>query len=344
MSRQSALPPLCTTGIGSLPHTSLELALQQALSVDLPYVPSMPARSAAEYMIPQVVEGLPGARFDREGNTTIALDAWKAGAPALAAALDRALQKGELEPFEPSAEAYSAWKPFLWEIESRKLRHAKAQLTGPVTARWAVALDDGRPASAVAELDRQLFRLALARALAMTRAIRERGATPVFFLDEPGLYAFDRKNPAHLMVLQELKLYVLALKKEGALVGLHCCSNTDWAFLFGLGLDIVALDARLSLGAALAAGAAFEQFLAGGGRLALGIVPTNLAASYDLPALVEAVLAMLRAHGGAAAVSRALSGALLTPACGLALRTVPDTERIFEDLARARALLRAALP
>jgi len=32
-------PPLATTGIGSLPHTQLELALQQAFQVDIPLFP-----------------------------------------------------------------------------------------------------------------------------------------------------------------------------------------------------------------------------------------------------------------------------------------------------------------
>ena len=76
-------------------------------------------------------------------------------------------------------------------------------------------------------------------------------ATPVFYLDEPGLYALDRTDPRHLVVLQELRLLIVALQNAGALVGLHCCSNTDWPAILDLGLNLLAVDARLSLDAVL---------------------------------------------------------------------------------------------
>src|SRR2546428_8755862 len=181
-------------------------------------------------------------------------------------------------------------------------------------------------------LDRQISRLVLAPGLALSRRLRETGAQPVIFLDEPGLYAFDRRDPQHLVSLQELRVVVLALRREGAVVGVHCCGNTEWAPLLGLGWDVVSIDARLSLEAVLATGPAFERFQAAGGVLSLGIVPTDLSAPDD----VDAVLQDARARLGREVLARSL----LTPACGLALRSVPDAERIFAELRRAQQQLR----
>jgi hypothetical protein len=331
------LPPLATTGIGSLPHTQLELALQQALLLDIPAAPQLPRRDAAEYMVPQALEGLHGLRADAEGNAELDIGDWHRGSATLDARLDRALERDDgVQRFFPSAGAWQALRPFLWEVEQRRLAFAKVQLAGPFTLRWVLRSTRGEPLAAIEEgkaVERQIFRLVLARSLALVRRLRETGTKPILFLDEPGLYAFDRRDPQHLVSMQELRVVVLALRREGALVGVHCCGNTEWAPLLGLGWDIVSIDARLSLDAVLATGAAFERFQAGGGVLSLGIVPTDVSAPSD----VDAVLG----HARARLSPQALARSLLSPACGLAMRTVPDAETVFAELRRAQQELRA---
>lgn len=340
----SPLPGLATSGIGSLPHTQLELALQQAFAVDVPFLPQLPATNPAELMIPQALEGLPGLSSDDTGESRVDLAKWQRGSRDLAVRLERAIAGQELSYFEPTPLTCRAWKPFLWDVQEKRRPWAKAQVTGPMTLRFVLRLEDGRPLSAAPEVEAQVLKLALARALAMARAVKETGAHPVIFLDEPGLYAFDRKNPQHLIALQELRIVLLALRKEGATVGIHCCSNTDWATLLGLDIDLLSIDARLSLGAVLSQRPAFEAFLAAGKRLSIGIIPTNLDATYDVGELVGGMLDTLHTHlGKPELVDRVVSSALLTPACGLALRTVSDAERVFTELDAARELLRGKL-
>src|SRR5438128_1212848 len=332
----AVLPALATSGIGSLPHTQLELALQQALLLDIPAAPQLPRRDAAEYMVPQALEGLHGLRADAEGNASLDLGDWRRGAATLDARLDHALERDDgMQRFLPSTGAWQALRPFLWEVEQRKLPFAKVQIAGPFTLRWVLRTTQGEPLAATGDgkaIERQIFRLVLARALALSRRLRETGARPLIFLDEPGLYAFDRRDPQHLVSLQELRVVVLALRRDGAVVGVHCCGNTEWAPLLGLGWDVVSIDARLSLEAVLATGPAFERFQAAGGVLSLGIVPTDLSAPDD----VDAVLQDARARLGREVLARSL----LTPACGLAMRSVPDAERIFAELRRAQQQLR----
>jgi methionine synthase II (cobalamin-independent) len=340
-SPERALPHLATTGIGSLPHTQLELALQQAFAVDIPFLPQLPSANPAELMLPQALEGLPGLRYDEQGECTVDMAEWQRGARSLNARLDRALEGKELSYFEPTALSCRAWRPFLWDVEEKKKPWAKAQITGPMTLRLVLRTADGRSLGAVPELEEQVLRLTLARAVAMARALAETGASPLVFLDEPGLYAFDKRNPQHLVALQGLRIVILALRKEGARVGVHCCSNTDWASVLGLGFDLVSLDARLSLGSLLSQGPAVEKFLSGGGRLALGVIPTNLEAVYRVGDLLAALAETVQAHLGSAELrQKVLRESLLSPACGLALRSVSDAERVFGELAEAQRVLR----
>jgi methionine synthase II (cobalamin-independent) len=334
------LPPCATTGIGSLPHTQAELALQMALQQDVPYLPQLPVGHPSELMIPQALEGLPGLSFDTEGSCTVDLAAWEAGRDGLDGRLEAALAREDASAFLPSPLAMRALRPFLFEVEARRLPFAKVQLAGPCTVRWVARTEDGRPASAVTALDEQLYRLVLARALALVQAVRATGATPLFYVDEPGLYALDARQPQHLLALQELRLLVAALQREGALVGLHCCSNTAWAQLLGLGLDVLSLDVRLSLDALFDEREALGRFLEGGSTLSLGIVPTDLSSTYEVGELVESVEAAVTGSLPRQQGARLLRGALLTPACGLAMRTVQDAERIFDEVRQAQRLMR----
>jgi hypothetical protein len=338
------LPGLATTAIGSLPYTQLELALQQAFLVDIPYLPQLPLRDPAEYMVPQALDGMPGLRHDREGNATLELDVWRKG--WLDARLERAIDRGDgLSAFEPRPAACAAWRPFVWEVEQRRAPFAKAHLAGPTTLRWALRTTDGRRLSELpdgAEIEAQILRLVMAKGLAMAQRLREAGATPVIFLDEPGLVAFERGNGRHIVALQELRVVILALQHAGAHVGVHCCGNTDWASLLQLPWDLVSLDARLSLGPVLEAKEALGRYVASGGAFALGLVPTNIepvGAALGLDAVVDGLLTTVPALLEQAAPGL-LRRCLVTPACGLAMRTVSDAEQILDTLRRAqRALL-----
>jgi hypothetical protein len=335
----SLLPPRATTAIGSLPHSQGELGLQLALQLDIPFLPELPAGNPGEFMMASALEGLPGLDFDAQGMCTVDRRTWEKEGSAFGTALDKALASGELSAFEPSASARRAWRPFLWEVQNRRLALAKAQLAGPATVRWGTQLSTGGAVVDDAALDRQVFRLLLARCLAMVKALRAAGATPLFYLDEPGLYALDTSDAQHLLMLQELRLLVVALQREGALVGLHCCGNTAWEALLSLGLDLLSFDVRLSLHALLDVAGPLQAFLDGGGALSMGIVPTDFGEEASVAELLGATTASLESVLGTARGRHVVERSVLTPACGLALRTVPDAEQIVEQLRVAQAAL-----
>lgn len=347
---------LNTTGIGSLPHHNADAALAYSFRMGIPFLPQIPIRNPWEFMIAQALEGLPGLQADPDGSVTLNTDVWMARSSSFSKHLDEAFRSDErLEDFEPAPSISSCWQPFVWELEERQARLAKVQIAGPMTAQWALRLKDSAARDVPSqefceknpELTTQIFRLVLARALAMCKRLKRVGIQPLLYLDEPGLYGLSTANPRHVLALQELKLLVQALGKEGVQVGIHCCSNTDWSAVLQLPIHYLSLDTALSLGSLLASGEWLTRFLGNGGRLSLGVIPTGrspILQSLDLHALYAQLTSELSSHwpDRPELVDRTLSQAIYTPACGLALQSTADAELILESLGKFASFARFA--
>ncbi len=241
---------------------------------------------------------------------------------------------GLASPLAPAPEAFSAWQPFLEELRVRRSSLAKIQLVGPLTASRVARLSDGRPLQADMPIANQVFQLLVARALAMIRAVQDCGARPIFFFDEPGLTGLSLGTARNLMGLQELRTSVTALRKAGALVGLHCCGEAQWERLLPLGFNFLSIDVAISLPSLLRRSEELKAFVGAGGRLALGILPTGGDAM--LPRAAELAEGLLRSFAGQLGLLRT---ALLTPACGLALRTPAEAEAALVALPEVQRVL-----
>lgn len=331
-----------TTAIGSLPHHNIDAALAASFQLDIPYLPQIPIRNPWEYMIAQALEGLPGLIVDKDGTVTLDVTVWAGRSRTFNERLLNAFsvmgaKRDAFESFEPSAATSSGWQPFLWELEERGVKLAKIQIAGPLTAQWALRLSNGANITTYPELASQIYRLVLARALAMSRRLQAGGIQPILFLDEPGLYGLNHSDPLHALALQEVKFLVQALRKESVIVGLHCCSNTDWNAVLNLGLDYISIDTHLSLESLLSTGGAAVQYVEGGGKFSLGVIPTSkeLTRTPNAKDLLAELLDQFSRHWPTRPdlVKRVLSQALYTPACGLALHNPADAEVILSTLA-----------
>ena len=86
-----------------------------------------------ELMVPQALEKLPGRGVDAGGRCVVDLEVWREGrGPFPGRLLARSLaEAAEGSLAEPSAAASAAWRPFLWELQARKVKLAKVQIAGP---------------------------------------------------------------------------------------------------------------------------------------------------------------------------------------------------------------------
>jgi hypothetical protein len=324
--------PASTTGIGSLPHHNIDSALNFSFRTGVPFLPQIPIRNPWEYMIAQALEDLPGLQVEREAEVLLNLGIWRSQSREFSERLSAAFKSennpSAFERFEPSPATSSSWQAFLWELQESESKFAKVQIAGPLTCQWVIRSEEP-------ELSGQIFRLVLAKALAMGRKLLSIGVTPLLFLDEPGLYAYDRTNPKHVIAFQELKLLIQTLKKNDISVGLHCCSNTDWKSILGLGISFLSLDTELSLESLIeTATPEIKTFMQSGGRFSLGVVPTTRSSALHsvtakgLYKKLEGTLSHLPEGLG----PLIFADCLLTPACGLALQSVADAEYVLETL------------
>jgi hypothetical protein len=343
-----------TTAIGSLPHHNVDAALQLSFSTSIPFLPQIPIRNPWEYMLAQALERTPGLQAENDGTVTLHLDIWESRSKALHQELTEAFERSgsaplAFEAFEPSTAISSSWQPFIWELEEREIKRAKIQIAGPLTAQWSLKTKEGESLDRNPDVTMQIYRLVLARALAMTRRLQASGVTPLIYIDEPGLYALMTSSPKFSLGLQELKLMVQTLKKEGVEVGLHCCSNTDWDALLGLGLNVLSMDTSLSLRNLLSPSRMpkIEEFIHSGGRLSLGIIPTarsSVLHSLEVEVLFSELLSAFQASGAEPGlVKKILREAIYTPACGLALHSVSDADLVLELLLEFRDFSEASL-
>lgn len=347
-----------TTGIGSLPHHNIDTALAYSFQMGIPFLPQIPIRNPWEFMLAQALEELPGLQAEKDGTVTLDLDIWTSRAKTLTDRLNESFHRGvenpsAFESFEPSAAVSSSWQPFLWELVERKTTLAKIQIAGPITAQWSLRLlESARDQNSkirkgifaidhFPDLTTQIYQFILARSLAMTRRLQAHGIQPLLYLDEPALYSLSLENPRHVLALQELKLLIQTLRKEGVWVGLHCCSNTVWDALLGpsgLGIHYLSIDTELSLKSLLTVpGHALENFIRSGGRLSLGVIPTTRSSvlhSLQIQDLFAHLLDQFSEKWGnqPQLVKKTLAEAIYTPACGLALHSVSDSELVLEIL------------
>lgn len=355
---RKAFPPLtkATTGIGSLPHQDVEAALDFSFATGIPFLPQLPQRNAWEYMIPQALAELPGLQLDAKGIPQLSEEIWEKNADAFSRKLSLAFENAAqdfdaFKAFEPSASVSSCWQPFVWKLLDRKVQLAKIQIAGPLTSQeillsktptlLAPTLATGL-AAILGATSAAALAAALATTLAMTRRLQAEGVQPLLWIDEPGISALSRQNPKHWARLQDLQAMIHTLQKEGVYTGLHCCGQADWAMICELGLDFISFDAHLCAVDFLQARTengelACARYLSQGGRLALGVIPTNLGLDYNAltPEQILKNLEQSLAPLGKESKNlfhTALSSALLTPACGLAHHPIKDAESILKLL------------
>jgi glutathione S-transferase len=328
------------TGIGSLPHTDAEAAVRLVAEVspEIPFWPQLPQRAVEERMVEQAltpVLDLLAPRRDSCGYALLRADR----RADLIARFEQA--QAALAPF--AAAGFFAFERALADGAFPRAVVLKGQIIGPATLA-ALLFVDGLPLVndpvALAVVGSYIQRLAIWQ---IERLARWR--TPVLLmLDEPYLALLPERD-ATGETMRVVQSVVHGIQATGALVGVHCCAilpdgAPPVALLCRTGADVVSFDAYHRV-ASWCAAPEVCAFLARGGVLAFGLVPTL----HDLSALCSADLLTnwIIATAGCDRQVDVASHTLVTATCGLGLLSEDAARQSFR-LARDVAGLIGRMP
>jgi len=338
-----------TTVIGSVPFTDAAEAVRFILDsgVDVPCWPQLPARAFEEGMIPQCSEGIPFVRID-EPERRIWCEIPPDRSEALAAFYQNVIDMN-VDAFAISENVAAGFHAFLKALQSGGKRpFLKGQVTGPITMSLGITDQDKRFLFYDADMRDVVVQAIAMKARWQARLLKKHCENLLMFFDEPVLAGFG--TSAYLGLKAEhvaamCNAVIAAIHDEGALAGVHICSNTDWAMMMATDVDVLNFDAYSTNCALSLYPAALRRFIGRGGALAWGIVPTT----HEIDgATIDDIVSRLRREFGKLEAKgftkdELMRSCVLTPSCGTGALSVPQCRKVFDLLARLQAAFRGGL-
>ncbi len=319
--------------IGSLPHTNPETAVRFILEDfdGIPFWPQLPKRHYFETFYAQYCEGLPACQLDLDQQKLRFLT--KSGIDELTNFYENIIA-GEIDPFAISKDHAAGLHVLLQTLKGKHLPSIKGHVTGPVTFALSAVGEDGRLLAYDPNFLDVLVKGCIAKAAWQFEQFRAIADEVIIFFDEPGLVGFGSAfvQMSGQQVIEILSEAVRETQQRGAVVGIHCCANTDWSLIFNAGVDILSFDAFEFFDNLLIYRSELIEFYARGGRIAYGIVPTDDKVFSLTP---EDLLAILTRQVSAIASlgidkETVARQSLITPACGLGTVDVPLAQRALK--------------
>ncbi len=327
------------TAIGSMPHADPEKACSLVLEYlpQIPAWPQLPKRSFTENMYVQFSEGFPGAVIEEE---RFYVDRLRD--------LSEPLEKLYAAYLENSIDGYQLGKEYASGLHAfLKLRApgavaVKGQVTGPISFGLAVTDQNKRPLLYDDTLADAIAKHLRLKAAWQEKMLRRVSPQTIIFVDEPYLASVGSAFVS-IPQAQMTSLLEEVLQGIGGLKGIHCCGNTDWSLVLLTSIDILSLDAY-NYGESLTLyPTQTRDFLARGGIIAWGIVPSDekALAKETVPSLLDRLEHLFGVLIGKGIVHDTLLGhCLVTPSCGLATVSPDAAEWALELLARLSQELR----
>jgi methionine synthase II (cobalamin-independent) len=212
----------------------------------------------------------------------------------------------------------------------------KGQCVGPLTFGLTVKDESGKAVFHDPQLrDVTIKHIILKSAWQIKTLADATGLGVMLFLDEPYLSAYGSaftalsRDEAETTIKETVSGIKTAVAPLEALIGIHCCGNTDWSLLLDSDIDILSFDAYEFFDNLLLYSDKVGAFLSRGGRLAWGIVPTAEDALMKESA-GSLITRLTDATGRLAAkgvdLSKVRDSFIFTPACGLGSRSEKAAE------------------
>jgi hypothetical protein len=338
-----------TTHVGSVPHKDpADLTHRLASSLDIPAWLQLPRRNYLENIYTQYAATLPGAVVDAEKEKAVMRT--DGDFEQQLEVFYQSVIDDRLEDFALTPDCALGFFALLDELRPKPAAWVKGQVMGPISFGLTITDQDLR-----ASLYNETLADVIVKHMSMTsrwqvRQLKTAGENVILFVDEPYMASF---GSAFISLSREQALDYMnevydAVHSEGALVGVHCCGNTDWGLLLASHADILNLDANGFLENLALYPAELRTFLDRGGAVCWGIIPNNEQILNETPrSLADRLRAGLQliadkatARGIHISVDDFAAHSLLAPACGLGSTTIEIAERVLDVLAETGSILK----
>ncbi len=341
------------TGIGSVPYLDVESTVKDIIRLfpRIPYWPQFVKRSPLEDMTVQFTESLPLLKID-ESSTDLAISPEANREAELVRFYDHFLSEdvGYFAISEKYAPGLHMLLNLLATSSDTEISgyFIKGQVVGPITFAASIKGPDGKAVLHDLEIMEAMANGISIKALWQIRALSSTGRRTILFLDEPYLSGFGSAfSPISREKVVEVLTGAIKFLKDRAqvLIGIHCCGNTDWSMLLEAGPDIINFDAYGYMDYFLLYAGDIKKFLANGGHIAWGIVPTSEFTGKESPEQLAARLSDGISGLQAAGVDKELlySRSMLTPACGMGTMTPQNASLASKILSQLSVRLRSEL-
>ncbi|HDM75108.1 MAG TPA: hypothetical protein ENG51_01400 [Deltaproteobacteria bacterium] len=260
---------LLTTAMGVMPHTDIDRALDQALSMDIPFWPQLPNLNYYEDMYVQASEHFPGILLDLEERTLrFSMDKFIVEFEETLAHMD------DPEYFDISEQYSAVYHKFLkMKLDDRPA--IRGQLEGPISFGFNVLDQNKRPIIFDDTVRPFLLEFMAKRVNVQLERLKKLNKNAFMFVDEPGLqFVFSALSGyGDVVAHQDMETFFSMIDRPR---GVHLCGNPDWDFLLSLDLEILSIDVYTNGDIFISYVNSIKDFLDRGGILVWGIVPTNI--------------------------------------------------------------------
>jgi hypothetical protein len=307
-----------------------------------PYVPTLPNRGFLESIVFSDSAMLPG-RMIRDGRLLV----------NASRDITAEMEQIYADYLEKNTAPYATPQEYgsgFFEMMPRRLPEAlllKCQVTGPVTFGMQVVDAGKRPIYYDPQFADILGKLIALRARWCEEEIRRRTglSRTLVILNEPYLASL---GSSVIPIDRDSVIAgwhdISALVEDG--LGVHCCSNTDWAFLTSLEPSVISFDAYGNAREFLLYMDDVVKFMESGGVVAWGIVPSDpkVFSRESVDSLTARYLEIRRTVTEHLDAKVFDGQSLITPSCGVQLGTEAEAVSIMETAATVSAKVRGLSP
>lgn len=344
---QNILGNFIATGIGSLPYTEPDYAVELIISKfsEIPFWPQLPKRGLNEGMGGQYIGKLPGIEINREKASffiNTSLDHSQEMEIFFQNYLDSNFDYFKIEK-DYSAGLYR-FLEILPTLDRKDMKFLKGHITGPITFGSLVKDETGKDI-----IHNDIFYDCVIKNLAMTAAwqvevLKQFDLPVIIFMDEPSMVSFGSaySTLAREQVLNIWNEVIDIIHNAGGITAIHCCGNTDWGLLFESNCDIVNFDSYEFFDKMMLYVDDLKKFIAKGKKIAWGAVPTDERISKETVGSLkkkidEGVQRLIKSGISQKAL---ISSSILTPSCGMGTLDITHAEQVTTITAELSKMLK----